>query len=164
MSKTIAPGLRIGWIIAAPEMIDALTLAKQGSDLCTGGVQQAIALEALEQRLVERQAPMITALYRERRDALCAAIETHLSPWFTWEKPTGGMFVWLTAKNDIDTDRLLAAALDGGVAFTPSSVFDPAGTNRESIRMNFTLNPPEILREGVARLGRVVEAFVASKG
>ena len=157
LSKTIAPGLRIGWTIAAPEMIEALTLAKQGSDLCTGGVSQVIALEALERSLIEQQAPLITRLYGEGRDALCAAITEHLDPWFDWRRPTGGMFVWLTAKHGaIDTDRLLQVAFDEGVAYTPSSVFDPSGALKTAMRMNFTLNPPAVLAEGVARLGRAV--------
>lgn len=166
LSKTIAPGLRIGWTIAAPEMINALTLAKQGSDLCTGGVQQVIALEAMERGLIEQQAPLITTLYRERRNVLCDALDQHLARWFTWERPTGGMFVWLTVKPEttIDTDVLLATALDCGVAFTPSSVFDPSGVMKRSIRMNFTLNPPDTLREGVARLGRAVETLLAKQG
>ena len=157
ISKTMAPGLRVGWTIAAPTIIAALTLAKQGSDLCTGGVQQAIALEAMERGLVARQKPVTNALYRERRDALCAAIATHLDPWFTWQKPTGGMFVWLNAKEGaIDTDALLSVAFREGVAYTPSSVFDPTGALKTAMRMNFTLNPPDVLAEGVARLGRAV--------
>ena len=160
LSKTIAPGLRIGWTIASPTIIEALTLAKQGSDLCTGGVQQAIALEALARGLIAQQRPVMNGLYRERRDALCAAIATHLEPWFTWQKPTGGMFVWLTSRDGaIDTDRLLSVAFEAGVAYTPSSVFDPTGALKTAMRMNFTLNPPEVLAEGVARLGRAVRTL-----
>lgn len=160
LSKTIAPGLRIGWAVASPAMIEALTLAKQGSDLCTGGVQQAIALTALTGGLLERQAPFITALYRERRDVLCEAIAEHLSPWFDWQVPSGGMFIWLTARDpSTDTDRLLDVAFGHGVAYAPSSVFDPSGALRGAMRMNFTHNPPAILREGVARLGRALASL-----
>jgi 2-aminoadipate transaminase len=160
LSKEIAPGLRIGWVVAAPAMIEALTMAKQGSDLCTSGVTQRIALEALESGLVERLQPRIVALYRERRDALCAALDEHLSGWFTAEKPVGGMFVWAVARDpSLDTDRLLSAALQAGVCIAPSSVFDASGRNRSAIRLNFTLNPPDRLAEGIRRLAAALRAM-----
>jgi 2-aminoadipate transaminase len=149
--------LRIGWVIAAPAMIRALTAAKQGSDMCTSGLTQGIALAALQTGVMERTQPAVLALYRARRDALCDALEAHLSDRFDWERPVGGMFVWAVAKDPaFDTDQLLAAALRAGVCVTPSSVFDPAGANRRAIRINFTLNPPDRLAEGVRRLARAV--------
>ncbi|KMO10052.1 PLP-dependent aminotransferase family protein [Methylobacterium platani] len=160
LSKEIAPGLRIGWIVAAPAMIEALTLAKQGSDLCTSGVTQRVALSAIETGLVDEIRPALVALYRERRDALCAALGAHLSEWFDWEVPVGGMFVWALAKDPgFDTDALLTHALAAGICFSPSSVFDATGTNRRGMRLNFTLNPPERLDEGMRRLGLAVAAY-----
>jgi 2-aminoadipate transaminase len=160
LSKEIAPGLRIGWVIAAPEMIAALTMAKQGSDMCTSGVTQAIALKAIESGLIERIQPKILAIYRERRDALCAAMSEHLTQWFDWEVPVGGMFVWATARDPgLDTDALLPLAMAAGVCVAPSSVFDGFGRNRRSIRVNFTLNPPERLTEGVRRLASALRGM-----
>jgi 2-aminoadipate transaminase len=160
VSKQIAPGLRIGWAIAAPAMIEALTMAKQGSDMCTSGVTQRIALGALESGLIERIQPAVVNLYRERRDALCAAMAADLAAWFDWEVPVGGMFVWAVARDPaLDTDRLLSAALDAGVCVTPSSVFDAAGRNRRALRINFTFNPPARLAEGVQRLAAAVRAM-----
>ncbi|GJD61999.1 PLP-dependent aminotransferase family protein [Methylobacterium frigidaeris] len=160
LSKEIAPGLRVGWIVAAPAMIQALTLAKQGSDLCTSGVTQRIALAAIETGLIEAIRPAVVALYRARRDALCAALEAHLSAWFTWEVPVGGMFVWATAKDPgLDTDALLPHALKAGICYAPSSVFDASGANRRGMRINFTLNRPERLDEGMRRLGLAVAAL-----
>jgi 2-aminoadipate transaminase len=160
LSKEIAPGLRIGWVVAAPEMIKALTMAKQGSDMCTSGITQRIALGALEGGLVERLQPVLVNLYRERRDALCAALEEHLSEWFTFEKPVGGMFVWAVASDPgFDTDGLLPLALEEKVCIAPSSVFDPSGTDCRAMRLNFTLNPPDRLAEGVRRLGSAVQAL-----
>lgn len=162
LSKEIAPGLRIGWVLADPSLIRALATAKQGSDLCTSGLTQRIALAAIESGLIERLQPTIVSLYRERRDALCAALETHLSDWFTIEKPVGGMFVWAVARDpSIDTDRLLTAALAKKVCITPSSVFDPRGSDRRAMRLNFTLNPPERLEEGVRRLAAAVRTLTA---
>ena len=160
LSKEIAPGLRIGWVIAAPEMIEALTLAKQGSDMCTSGVTQRIALGALEAGLIERIQPSIVDLYRGRRDALCAAMAEYLADMFQWEVPSGGMFVWAVARDPaLDTDVLLKRAMEAGVCITPSSVFDATGENRRAIRVNFTRNEPEKLREGVKRLAAAVMAM-----
>ncbi|MFH6783825.1 MULTISPECIES: aminotransferase-like domain-containing protein [Methylobacterium] len=159
LSKEIAPGLRVGWIVAAPEMIEALTLAKQGSDLCTSGVTQRVALAAIETGLVDEIQPALVALYRSRRDALCAALATHLCDWFDWEVPVGGMFVWALARDPaLDTDALLPHALAAGICYSPSSVFDATGANRRGMRLNFTLNPPERLDEGMRRLATAVAA------
>jgi 2-aminoadipate transaminase len=155
LSKELAPGLRIGWIVAELELISALTLAKQGSDMSTSGLSQMLTLRALETGLDKVILGDVLDLYRTRRDALCAAMGAHLSNWFDWEVPVGGMFVWAVARNPVhDTDRLLEAALAHKVCFTPSSVFDPAGTDRRAIRLNFTLNKERDLEEGVARLAR----------
>jgi len=160
LSKEIAPGLRIGWVVAAPEMIEALIMAKQGSDMCTSGVTQRIALAALQNGLIERLQPVIVDLYRERRDALCAAMAEYLGDWFDWEKPVGGMFVWAVARDpSIDTDRLLSAGLEAGVCIAPSSVFDAVGRNRSALRLNFTLNPPDRLAEGVRRLATALRTM-----
>ncbi|MDB5666660.1 PLP-dependent aminotransferase family protein [Cypionkella sp.] len=153
LSKELAPGFRVGWVIAAPEMIRALVAAKQGSDMCTSGLCQRIAQDAFASGLTDRILPNILTLYRDRRDALCQAMTTHLSDFFDWQVPSGGMFVWATARDlALNTDHLLAQAMKHGVCITPSSVFDPEGRNRSSIRINFTLNGPEKLNEGVIRL------------
>ena len=164
VSKEIAPGLRIGWVIAAPEMIEALTMAKQGSDLCTSGVTQRVALGAMEAGLMERIQPTIVETYRRRRDALCAAMTEHLSDWFDWEVPVGGMFVWAVARDSaIDTDLLLPHAMSAGVCIVPSSVFDAAGKNRRAIRINFTFNEPDRLKEGVRRLATAMMTMQAKR-
>ena len=164
LSKEIAPGLRIGWMIAAPEMIDALTMTKQGSDMCTSGITQCIALGALNTGMIERMQPRIVTIYRQRRDALCAAMTEHLSQWFDWEIPVGGMFVWAVAKDPaLDTDLLLSQAMAVGVCVAPSSVFDATGCNRRAIRINFTLNEPDTLAEGARRLSRALMAMQAKR-
>lgn len=157
VSKELAPGLRIGWIIAAPEMIQTLTAAKQGTDLCSSGLNQRIFLAAMESGLVDRLSPRMVELYRERRNALCAALEEHLTEWFEWKVPVGGMFVWATARDvSINTDRLVSVGTDVGVLVGPSSVFDPWRKNRSALRLNFTANSPERLTEGVRRLADAV--------
>jgi len=132
--------------------------------MCTSGVTQRIALGALEAGLIEQIRPGIVALYRSRRDALCAAMTEHLADSFHWEVPSGGMFVWATAHDPkLDTDLLLKRAMEAGVCITPSSVFDATGENRRSIRINFTRNAPEKLQEGVKRLSAAVNAMQANR-
>ncbi len=162
LSKSIAPGLRVGWVIAEPGMIQMLTLAKQCTDLSSGMFPQAVAAMLLESDLEARHIPEIVDLYRARRDALCAAAAEYLGDWFEWDVPAGGMFVWMRANDsDIDTNELYRHALAENVAFVPSSVFDPGGSLRSAMRVNFTRNPPEILTEGVRRLRRAVERYRA---
>jgi 2-aminoadipate transaminase len=162
LSKELAPGFRVGWVIAAPAMIRALVMAKQSADMSTPGLSQRITLDAFASGLTDRVLPATLTLYRARRDALCAAMQTHLADLFTWEKPSGGMFVWATARDpQLNTDRLLRVALQHGVCITPSSVFDPEGRNRRAIRINFTLNDPKTLAEGVVRLAAATKAALA---
>ncbi|WP_347265811.1 PLP-dependent aminotransferase family protein [Paracoccus sp. (in: a-proteobacteria)] len=162
LSKELTPGLRIGWIIAAPAMIRALATAKQGSDMCTSGLTQMLALGAFRQQLTERIRPLVLDTYRARRDALCRAMEQHLADVLDWQVPSGGMFVWATAREArLDTDLLLHRGLAHGVCISPSSVFDPERKDRRSIRLNFTLNPPGRLEEGVRRLSAAIRAMLA---
>ncbi len=162
LSKELAPGFRVGWVIAAPAMIRALISAKQGSDMCTSGLCQRITQDAFATGLTDRVLPDILTLYRARRDVLCRAMTLHLAPLFDWDVPSGGMFVWATARDPaLNTDHLLREALAHGVCITPSSVFDPEGTNRRSIRLNFTLNDPDKLIEGVRRLAAATTSILA---
>lgn len=162
LSKELAPGLRVGWVIAAPSMIRALVTAKQGSDMSTAGLSQRITLDAFATGLTDRVLPATRSLYRSRRDALCAAMATHLRDLYDWETPSGGMFVWATARDaNLNTDLLLRIALDHGVCITPSSVFDPEGRNRRAIRLNFTLNDEARLTEGVKRLASATQVALA---
>lgn len=159
LSKELTPGLRLGWVIAAPEMIAALATAKQGSDMCSSGLSQMLALGAFRRGIPERILPQMLATYRERRDALCDALQTHLAGHLDWQRPGGGMFVWARARDPrLDSDRLLHRALAHGVCISPSSVFDPEGLDRGAMRLNFTLNPPDRLEEGVRRLAAAIHA------
>ena len=162
VSKELAPGLRIGWIIASPDMIKVLTTAKQGSDMCSSGLSQLVTLQAMQAGLLERIRPKILDIYRQRRDALCAAMSQHLSDWFDWEVPVGGMFVWAIARDkSLNTDRLAEVALQSGVCVSPSSVFDPEGSYRHALRINFTLNSPDKLTAGIQRLASATQILIS---
>ena len=154
LSKSIVPGLRVGWAVAEPGMIRALTLAKQSTDLSSSMFTQAVALELLDSGFEANHIPKTVASYRERRDALCDAAAQHLAEWFEWDIPPGGMFVWLRAKHGaLDTSELYHRALDEKVAFVPSSVFDPDAALNTAMRLNFTRNPPDVIAEGGAPPG-----------
>lgn len=162
LSKELTPGLRIGWVVAAPEMIAALAMAKQGADMCSSGLSQVLALRALETGMIQRNLPRVLETYRARRDALCAAMAAHLADQLDWQRPVGGMFVWARARDArLDTDRLLDHALRHGTCISPSSVFDPEGRDRGGLRLNFTLNPPDRLDEACQRLARAIRATLA---
>ena len=164
VSKSLVPGLRVGWVIAAPEMIRNLTLAKQATDLSSSMFTQAVALDLLERDFDRQHSEAIVPVYRERRDALCSEAALRLSEWFEWEVPPGGMFVWMRARNQaIDTDELYKFAVEEKVAFVPSSVFDFTGQDRFAMRVNFTRSSPEVIREGVRRLGRAIDTYVSSR-
>jgi 2-aminoadipate transaminase len=118
---------------------------------------QAIAFELLREGFDIVHARTLVAAYRERRDALCEEAALRLSSWFEWDIPVGGMFVWMRAKgNAINTNELYRFAVDEQVAFVPSSVFDFTAEDCYGMRINFTRNPPELLREGIARLERAI--------
>jgi 2-aminoadipate transaminase len=160
LSKELVPGFRVAWVIGSPDIVDALKSAKQSADLCSNGMAQRIALSAMQSGLIERLRPRILSLYRERRGVLVAAMFEHLSDWFEWEVPVGGMFIWAVARDrSLDTDSLVSAALDAGVLIGPGSVFDPLGQDRSSIRLNFTLNSPDLLQEAVRRLGTALRTL-----
>ncbi|TPM94884.1 PLP-dependent aminotransferase family protein [Mesorhizobium sp. B2-1-3A] len=163
LSKSIVPGLRVGWTIASRDMIQALTLAKQSSDISSSMLTQAIALELLESGFETHHVPSIVRHYRQRREALCAAANAELGEWFEWDMPPGGMFVWMCGRHGaIDTDALYGFALDAKVAFVPGSVFDPAAKLRSAMRVNFTRSAPAVLEEGVSRLAAAVKRYLVS--
>lgn len=164
LSKSIVPGLRVGWAIAAPELIEALVLAKQSSDLASSMLTQAIALELLEAGVERTHVPNIVRNYRERRDALCSAAAAELGAWFEWETPPGGMFVWMRSRDPaINTDALYNFAVAEKVAFVPGSVFDPLGQLHSAMRVNFTRNTPAVLEEGIARLAVATRRYLDTR-
>jgi 2-aminoadipate transaminase len=161
LSKSIVPGLRVGWAIAEAGLIEKLALAKQSSDLSSSLFTQAVALELLESGFDREHSHAINELYRERRDTLCREAAARLGAWFEWEVPPGGMFVWMRAKDPrIDTNELYRVALEEKVAFVPGSVFDPEGRDHSAMRVNFTRSTPEVIAEGVVRLERAIKRYL----
>lgn len=155
-SKVLAPGLRLGWVVAPVAVAERLVLAKQAADLHTSTFSQSLVLELLERGVVEAQRPRLREEYRRRRDALLEALARHFPADVRWTRPEGGMFLLLTLPDGVDAGALLPAALEQGVAFVPGESFHLGGEGRNTLRLNFTHPDPERIREGVRRLARVV--------
>jgi len=158
-SKTLAPGLRVGWVVAPAEVIGRLALAKQGTDLHTGTLDQYIVHELLAGGQIEAGLPAIVARYRERRDTMLTALAEHFPADVRWTRPAGGMFLWVTLPRGIDASDLLPAAVERGVAFVPGKSFFPNGGGENTMRLNFSNATPERIREGIARLGSLLREY-----
>ncbi len=156
-SKILAPGLRLGWIIAKEEVIQKLVLAKQASDLCSPSSTQYIADEFIRQGHMRNYLGLVRKTYKEKKDAMLAALEKYFPKETSWTKPEGGMFVWVTVPEYIDTDELFKKAVEEKVAYVVGSAFYPHGEDRHHIRLNFTLPTPEQIDEGVKRLGNLLK-------
>ena len=161
LSKTLAPGLRIAWIVAPAGVIQKLVQIKQGADLHTSTFCQHVAYEVAREGFLDRHVKRIRAVYGMRRDAMLASLERHAPPGVRWTRPRGGLFLWLTAPKGLDTMALLAEALKEKVAFVPGAPFYPKGGGQESMRLNFSYCAPDVIDEGIRRLSRVLERAIA---
>jgi len=161
LSKTLAPGLRIGWVVAPEEVIRKLVLLKQGTDLHTSTFTQMVAYETARGGFLDRHVRWIRKVYGERRDAMLGALERHFPPGVGWTHPLGGLFVWVTLPPGLDSSELLESALAEKVAFVPGASFFPAGGGAETLRLNFSYCAPSRIEEGIARLGVVLRRRLA---
>jgi 2-aminoadipate transaminase len=156
LSKTLAPGFRIGWVVAPEEVISKLTQMKQGSDLHTSTFAQMVAYEAARGGFLDRHVRRIREAYRERRDAMLDALQRHFPKGVRWTRPQGGLFLWVTLPPGTDAAALLPLALAEKVAFVPGAAFHPRGGGGNTFRLNFSYCRPEVIEEGVRRLGAVL--------
>lgn len=157
-SKTLSPGIRLGWIVAPERVIVKLVQAKQGADLHTSTFVQYIAADICNRGILKRHVKDIRRIYRERRDVMLAAMEKHFPPGVTWTRPQGGLFLWVILPEHVDTEKLLQEALKEKVAFVPGTVFFAPGEadGRNCMRLNFSNASPEMIEEGIERLGKVL--------
>jgi 2-aminoadipate transaminase len=155
-SKTLAPGLRLGWLVAPPELHRAATVAKQASDLHSPTLNQRAAARLLESFDYDGHLGRIRQAYGERCLAMQGALARHLPEGTKWTRPEGGLFLWASLPRGLKADDLFADALREKVAFVPGSAFFPAEKRHEFLRLNFSNRSPERIEEGIARLGNVV--------
>lgn len=157
-SKTLAPGLRVGWVCGAQEVISQLVLLKQAADLHSSTINQmAIATVAAAQ--FDAHVTKIKTAYRARRDRMLAALQTHMPEGVTWTRPEGGMFIWLELPKHLQSADLLEHSLKSErVAFVPGHAFFADGSGQNTMRLSFSRTDEATIDEGVARLGRLIVA------
>jgi len=160
-SKTLSPGLRVGWICAAAPLIRKLVLLKQASDLHSPTINQAVTHDVAARHFSAHTA-MLRGAYRPRRDALLRALAKHMPDGVQWTRPQGGMFVWVTLPEGVDGALLLARSLETEhVAFVPGQAFHADGSCANTIRLSFSLASEAAADEGMARLGRLIRSVAS---
>lgn len=155
-SKTVCPGLRVGWVCGARDLVGKIVLAKQGGDLHSATLNQMV-VHRIASTIFDRHVPTLLGPYRRRRDAMLAALAAHMPAGTQWSKPEGGMFVWVTLPAGMDGAELLERALlEERIGFVPGGAFSPDGAVRNTIRLNYSLQPEAVITDGMARLGALV--------
>jgi len=160
-SKTLAPGLRLGWIVAPQEVVAKLVQLKQGADLHTSTFVQMVAYEVAQDGFIDEHVKLIRQVYGERRDVMLEALEKFFPHEVTWTRPHGGLFLWVTMPEGADCDELLKEAIRQDVAFVPGNCFFPKeGEGLRNFRLNFSNATTEQIREGIRRLSIAVKAQI----
>jgi len=159
-SKTLAPGIRLGWIVAPPEIIAKLVQLKQGTDLHTSTFNQYVAYEVARDGFLDQHVKFIRQLYRQRRDVMLEALQESFPPEVTWTRPHGGLFLWVTLPRDLDMQEVLQLAIHENVAFVTGDAFyaHPELESSQHMRLNFSSATPEQIREGISRLSLAVKS------
>jgi len=157
-SKVLAPGLRLGYVVAPKLLYPKLLQAKQAADLHTPGFNQRVVHEVIKNGFLTTHVPTIRARYKTQRDAMAAALTAHMPPGCRWNAPVGGMFFWLTVPAHIDTTALLPQAVEAGMAYVPGSTFFPHGGHANTLRLSFVTASPAQITAAVAALGQLLAA------
>ena len=161
-SKSLSPGLRLGWICAAAGVVSRLVLIKQASDLNSPVLNQE-AMAHVAETVFESHTAKTNAVYKARRDAMLAALEQHMPAGVSWTRPEGGMFIWMTLPDGLDAAELLEKSIETvRVAFVPGRAFHPDGTGANTLRLSFSCNDFQKIEEGISRLGRLITETVMS--
>jgi len=155
-SKIFAPGFRLGWAIAHPDILDKIYVCKQSLDLCPPIFDQYVAAEFLKSGRLDANLKKSIELYRSKRDLLLSQLEEHMPEGITWTHPEGGLFLFLTMPEGFDAVRFYDRALDAGVAYVAGEFFHPDGSGKNTMRMNFSFMSPQKIKEGVELLARLL--------
>ncbi|CAM2192162.1 Aromatic-amino-acid aminotransferase 1 [Paraburkholderia kururiensis] len=159
-SKVLAPGLRVGYIVAPEELHFKLVQAKQATDLHTPSFTQRIVHEVVKDGFLDRHVPTIRTLYRDQCAAMLAALERYMPEGVSWNRPEGGMFIWVSLPAHIDSMKLLEEAVANNVAFVPGAPFYADHPEHNKLRLSFVTVPPAKIDEGVAKLAALVRAHL----
>lgn len=156
-SKILAPGLRLAWVVAPTEVIKKLVQAKQGCDLHTATYTQYLAYEVARTPWMREHIQLIRKTYQERRDTMLKALGDYMPEGVHWTHPKGGLFLWVTLPDDVDTGDLFPQAVAAKVAFVPGDSFHPLGGGKNTMRLNFSNSKPDLIVEGIKRLAKIVK-------
>lgn len=160
-SKTLAPGLRIGWIAGPQPLISRCVTLKQAMDLCGPALTQAIAAVLLERGTLLERLPTVVGLYRRKRDVMLDALAREMPEGVSWTRPEGGLFLWVRLPEGMDAGAMLKVALEEeAVAYVPGQPFHADGSGQNTLRLNFSYPSEAQITEGIARLGRIVRRNV----
>lgn len=162
-SKILAPGLRLAWVVAPPEVIRKLVQAKQGADLHTATFNQYVAYEISHGGFLDRHIWMIRRIYGERRNLMLDAMDEYFPASVSWTRPEGGLFLWGTLPEGLNSADVLKVAVEKKVAFVPGAPFYPLGGGENTMRINFSNASHENILEGVTRLGNVLKSMLLDK-
>jgi len=156
-SKIFAPGFRLGWAIAHPDILDKIYVCKQSLDLCPPILDQYVAAEFLRSGRLDANLRKSIALYKRKRDLLLSQLEEHMTEGVSWTHPEGGLFLFLTMPEGFDAVRFYDRSLDAGVAYVAGEFFHPDGSGKNTMRMNFSFMSEQKICEGVALLSRLLK-------
>jgi 2-aminoadipate transaminase len=155
-SKILAPGFRLGWVIASEEIINRFTLRKQSSDLCTNIFSQYVANEYISGGYLDNQVKKIRALYKGKRDVMLAALEKYFPEDAKWTLPSGGMFLWVTLPKNVNTRLMFQKAVVHKIAYVVGDAFYADGKNYNCMRLNFSYSEDDVIEEAIKRLAEVI--------
>jgi 2-aminoadipate transaminase len=156
-SKIFAPGFRLGWAIAHPDILDKVYVCKQSLDLCPPVFDQYVAAEFLRSGRLDSNLEKAVELYRSKRDLLLSCLEKCMPAEVSWTRPEGGLFLFLTLPESFDAVRFYDKALDAGVAYVAGEFFHPDGSGKNTMRMNFSFMDPGKIKEGVSLLSDLLK-------
>lgn len=160
LSKIVSPGIRTGWVLAPPPIVDRLSMLKQGADLCSPALSQMFAEEYIRRGLWLKNLENLKPVYHSRRDAMLLALQEHFPEGSSWTRPQGGLFVWATLPGCLDTEKMLPLAIEQRVAFVPGTAFYADGSGANQMRLNFSFSTEDQIAEGIKRLGRVIRGEI----
>ena len=159
-SKIFAPGFRLGWVIAHPDIIDKLVVAKQSTDLCAPVFDQCVAARYVERGLMDQNLKGTIENYRKKRDSMLAAFKKYMPQGVTWTNPDGGLFLFVTLPEQYDTADLFQLAIKENVAFVTGEPFHCDGSGKNTLRINFSYMPEDRAEEGVRRLAAAIRKMM----